>query len=169
MRADLVAALLHAPPLLYLDEPTIGLDLAAKDAVRLFLRKLRENGTTLMLTTHDIVDIEQICERIVVIDQGRIILDQALSTVRDNLARERIVRFQLAVPAPELFALPSLAVTVDIDPADRRLVTVAFDRLRLAAVDVITAVGAQAPIEDLSIDEPSIEDVVRAINAGLSR
>ena len=100
MRADLAAALLHRPRIVYLDEPTIGLDIAVKDRVRAFLRELRADGTTLMLTTHDLGDIEDVCQRIVIIDDGRIIYDGALAGVKDRYARERSVHLQLADPVP---------------------------------------------------------------------
>ena len=94
MRADLAAALLHDPKILYLDEPTIGLDISVKDRVRAFIRELvAESGTTVMLTTHDLGDIEDICKRIVIIDEGRIIYDGDLQAVKDTFARERSMHF----------------------------------------------------------------------------
>ena len=86
MRAELVAALAHRPPLLFLDEPTIGLDVVSKFAMRDALATInREHGTTILLTTHDLSDVERLCERVVIIDHGRIIRDQALVTLLDEV------------------------------------------------------------------------------------
>lgn len=98
MRADLAAALIHRPSIVYLDEPTIGLDIAVKDRVRAFLRQLCAEGTTLILTTHDLGDIEDVCQRIVIIDDGRIIYDGAITEVTDRFARHRELHLQFAVP-----------------------------------------------------------------------
>ena len=101
MRADLCMALLHDPKLLYLDEPTIGLDIAVKDSIRKFVRRqVDERGVTVMLTTHDLGDIEDICNRIVIIDSGKIIHDGDLKALKDNYARDRVIHFQLACWLP---------------------------------------------------------------------
>jgi ABC-2 type transport system ATP-binding protein len=106
MRADLAAALLHDPKILYLDEPTIGLDISVKDRVRAFIKQLiAERGTTVMLTTHDLGDIEDICRRIVIIDEGRIIYDGDLQAVKDTFARERSMHFQLHHPPADPAAI----------------------------------------------------------------
>ena len=88
MRADLAAALLHDPPLLFLDEPTIGLDVVAKERIRGFIRQMnRERGTTVILTTHDLGDVEKLCERVIMIDHGRLMFDGALDELRRASAR----------------------------------------------------------------------------------
>ena len=96
MRADLAAALIHRPPIVFLDEPTIGLDIAVKDKVRAFARELVAEGTTVLLTTHDLGDIEDICRRIVIIDAGRIVYDGGIAAVLAEYARERTMHFALA-------------------------------------------------------------------------
>ena len=86
MRCDLAASLLHRPPLLFLDEPTIGLDIVAKANVREFLQEInRQEGTTVLLTTHDLADIETLCRRVIVIDHGRLLFDGALDELRDRI------------------------------------------------------------------------------------
>ena len=86
MRCDLAASLLHRPPLLFLDEPTIGLDVVAKANVREFLQEInRHDGTTVLLTTHDLSDIETLCSRVIVIDHGRLLFDGALDELRDRI------------------------------------------------------------------------------------
>jgi ABC-2 type transport system ATP-binding protein len=90
MRGELVAALLHDPPILFLDEPTIGLDLVSKEAVRGFLTELnRERGTTVLLTTHDLVDVERLCERLLIIDQGRVIEDDTVDAIKAHYGTEQ--------------------------------------------------------------------------------
>ncbi|WP_326552760.1 ABC transporter ATP-binding protein [Micromonospora sp. NBC_01813] len=166
MRADLAAALLHRPRVVYLDEPTIGLDIAVKDRVRAFLRELRADGTTLILTTHDLGDIEDVCQRIVIIDQGRIIYDGPLAGVKDQFARHRSMHLHLADPLPRdavTAALPGLEVAEGATPGE---FTVRFDRFAVTAGQVIAAVSALSEVRDLRIDEPAIEDVIRKVYAG---
>ncbi|GAB7046445.1 ABC transporter ATP-binding protein [Catenuloplanes indicus] len=162
MRADLAAALLHAPDVVYLDEPTIGLDLAVKDRVRAFLRALRQDGTTIMLTTHDLGDIEDVCDRLVIIEAGRIVYDGALSRVKDEYVRERRMRLSLDRD-PAGWTLPGAVVTPG---ATGREIVVTFDRLTLTAGAVIAAVSAHAEVLEVHIDEPTIEDLVRRLYAG---
>jgi ABC-2 type transport system ATP-binding protein len=164
MRADLAAVLLHAPSVVYLDEPTIGLDITVKDRVRAFLRQLRDDGTTLLLTTHDLTDIEDVCRRIVIIDAGTVIYDGSIAAIKDRLARDRTAHFDLTgpVPADLVAALPGTRVVPGPLPHQ---VSVTFDRLGIAAGRVITAVAARAGIADVRIDEPGIEDVVRKVYA----
>jgi len=170
MRADLAAALLHEPRIVYLDEPTIGLDIAVKDRVRSFVRRLVADGTTVMLTTHDLADIEDICRRIVIIDAGRVVYDGDLQSVKDTHVRERSMSFELAAGLAGVdriaARLPGAQVRAGSD--DREL-TVTFDRMTLGAREVLAAVLAEAEIVDMHIDEPAIETVVRKVYAGQLR
>jgi ABC-2 type transport system ATP-binding protein len=166
MRADLCMALLHDPKLLYLDEPTIGLDIAVKDSIRKFIHGLvEERGTTVMLTTHDLGDIEDICKRIVIIDNGKIIHDGDLAKLKDTYARDRVIHFQLARP-PESMAtictgLPACEVTND----GLRL-SVRFDRFEYAAGEIAGAVMPHVEVIDFRIDEPEVEDLIRKVYLG---
>jgi ABC-2 type transport system ATP-binding protein len=167
MRGDLAASLLHDPKILYLDEPTIGLDIEVKDRVRAFIRKIvEERGTTVILTTHDLDDIEDICKRIVIIDGGRVIYDGELQAVKDTYARERSITFFLhgAAPVEALRAkLPGCAV----EPGETGdSLVVRFDRFETEAGEVVAAVMASAELNDFHIDEPAIEDVIRKVYAG---
>ncbi len=166
MRADLAAALLHGPRIVYLDEPTIGLDIAVKDKVREFVRALAADGVTVMLTTHDLGDIEDICQRIVIVDEGRKIYDGSLETVKDTFARDRTIRFSVRKPV----ALDGLAgrlpaATVRTGDSERDL-EVQFDRFALTAGEVLTEVLAVADVVDIEIDEPAIEHVIRKVYSG---
>ncbi|NLT57080.1 MAG: ATP-binding cassette domain-containing protein [Actinomycetales bacterium] len=166
MRADLAAALLHRPGIVYLDEPTIGLDIAVKDRVRDFLRRLVADGTTLILTTHDLGDIEDVCRRIAIIDGGRIIYDGGLDGVKDTFARERCMHVRLTTdvdPQSVAALLPDAEVTPGGSPGE---FTIRFDRFVLTAGQVIATASSLAEIDDLLIDEPAIEDVVRKVYSG---
>ncbi|MBB5872265.1 ABC-2 type transport system ATP-binding protein [Allocatelliglobosispora scoriae] len=166
MRADLACALIHSPRVVYLDEPTIGLDISVKDRVREFLRSLKDEGTTVMLTTHDLGDIEDTCERIVIIDSGRIIYDGGLAQVKDEYARERSVHLQLAgAVTRDAIAdrLPTAAVVAGDHPGE---FTVTFDRFTLTAGAVLAGILPLAEVLEVRIDEPAIEDVVRRVYAG---
>jgi ABC-2 type transport system ATP-binding protein len=171
MRADLVAALLHRPRVVYLDEPTIGLDIAVKDRVREFLRRLCDDGTTLMLTTHDLGDIEDVCRRIVIIDGGHIIFDGAIGAMKDRYARERRLHVQLerAAPLDKVRGLLAAAgaggldVSAGVGPTE---FTIRFDRFEVTAATVITALLPLGDVVDFRLDEPAVEDIVRRVYAG---
>jgi ABC-2 type transport system ATP-binding protein len=167
MRADLAAALIHDPKVVYLDEPTIGLDISVKDRVRTFVRELAADGTTVLLTTHDLADIEEICRRIVIIDEGRVVYDGDLQAVKDTHVRDRSMSFELAgdLPGVERIAARLPGARVVPGPSGREL-TVTFDRLTIRAREVLSAVLAEAEIVDMHIDEPAIETVVRKVYAG---
>jgi ABC-2 type transport system ATP-binding protein len=166
MRADLAATLIHGPRIIYLDEPTIGLDLTVKDRVREFLRRLRDDGVMVMLTSHDLADIEGFCRRLVIIDDGRIIFDGALEAVKDEFARERVLHMRTASTVdlqPLRAALPGADISVG-DTATA--VSVRFDRFALTAGQVVGATSAIANVIDFKLDEPSIEDVIRRVYSG---
>ncbi len=166
MRADLAAVLLHRPRVVYLDEPTIGLDITARDAVRHFLRELVRDGTTLMLTTHDLGDIEEVCERIVIIDRGQVIHDGSLTAIKAELARDRTMHLLLTEQCPGIDLSVALPGTRSrMDETDRRL-SVRFDRFTYGAGQVLSAVARHATVADVHIDEPSIDDIIRRIYAG---
>ncbi|HUX71885.1 MAG TPA: ATP-binding cassette domain-containing protein [Cellulomonadaceae bacterium] len=167
MRADLAAALLHNPPIVYLDEPTIGLDIEVKDRLRAFLRQIVAEGTTLVLTTHDLGEIEDVCSRLVIIDQGRIVHDGGLREVIETYARERVMHVDLAArPASLAGIVTRLAGATVVEERDGLGVAVTFDPLAHTAGDVLTAIQSELQVVDLRIKEPAIEDVVRRVYAG---
>jgi ABC-2 type transport system ATP-binding protein len=166
MRADLAAALLHAPRIVYLDEPTIGLDIAVKDRVRALLRQLCADGTTLILTTHDLGDIEDVCQRIAIIDEGRIIYDGDLAGVKDGFARQRRLHVVFAEPVPLATIGGALPAAVVSAGEGHHEVTIEFDRFDMTAAQVITALLPFGELADFRLDEPAIEDVVRKVYAG---
>jgi len=166
MRADLCMALLHEPKMLYLDEPTIGLDIAVKDSIRKFIRRQAdERGTTVMLTTHDLGDIEDICNRIVIIDNGKIIHDGDLIALKDNYARDRVIHFQLARPPESLDLICAGLPTCELSNEGLRL-SVRFDRFQHQAGEIAAAVMPHVEVVDFRIDEPEVEDLIRRVYLG---
>jgi ABC-2 type transport system ATP-binding protein len=166
MRGDLAAALLHDPEILYLDEPTIGLDVVAKHRVRGFLREInRRDGVTVLLTTHDMSDVEQLCSRVLIIDHGTLLYDGTLERIRDRLGTERTLVIDLAEDHPAPIDVPE-ATEVRADGPRRWL---RFNRLETTASELIAAVAARYRLHDLTIEEPDIETIVRRIyEQGLS-
>jgi len=158
MRAEIVMALLHDPRVLFLDEPTIGLDVVAKDAVRRFLAAVnRERGTTIVLTTHDLVDIEQICPRLIMVDEGRLLFDGELKRLRATLGTRRRLRLEFnSDPGP--LVLPRATLVSDEG---------VFKHYRIEREDVsLIAILADIPealgLKDVLVEEPGIEEVIRA-------
>jgi ABC-2 type transport system ATP-binding protein len=155
MRGDLAAALVHDPELLVLDEPTIGLDVVSKATVRGFLTRLNaEQGTTILLTTHDLGDIERLCRRVMVIDHGRLAYDGSLQDLRATVDADRILIVDLA----------RAAAPIEVDGA--RVVRTDGPRQWLAippavnAATVVAAVAGRYDVEDIALREPGIEDVI---------
>jgi ABC-2 type transport system ATP-binding protein len=161
MRCDLAASLLHRPPLLFLDEPTIGLDIVAKASVREFLQAInREEGTTVLLTTHDLSDIETLCRRVIVIDHGRLLFDGALSELRDRILPVTSVIFDVkTVPDPSLLAWNGPKI-LEVGSHRYRM---DIDRRQLSPASAVKEIVNRFDVADLSIEEPQIEEVVKRI------
>ncbi len=165
MRGDLAAAMIYEPRILYLDEPTVGLDVVAKEKTRQFVEEVnRDSGTTIILTTHDLADVERLCKRIVFISQGRVLYDGSVHELKRRFApyRELVITLapgETADPAPARLDLPGATITAQ---DDARL-TVRFDPGQVAVADLIQAILAQHAVSDISIVEPDLEGVVRQI------
>jgi ABC-2 type transport system ATP-binding protein len=164
MRAEVAAALLHSPRLVILDEPTIGLDVLSKQRLREFLvGERRRHGTTLLLTTHDMGDVERLCDRILVIDHGRLAYDGSLPGLSRTVGAERVLVVDLAESRPDLTGLAGARhLSSEGGGLRQRL---AFDAELTTAAKVLAAVSDQAEVLDLTVEEPGIEDVVRRIYA----
>jgi ABC-2 type transport system ATP-binding protein len=162
MRGELTAALLHGPGVLFLDEPTIGLDVVSKQAVRSFLAELGASGdVTLVLTTHDLADIERLCGRLVVIDHGRVVHDGTIEALHARYGSRRSLVVDLDAPLPAGFELPGTTLTGV--GADGHRVTFALDSASAGAA--VAGLVAAASVRDLSVVEPDIEDVVARLYA----
>src|ERR1700756_2244855 len=167
MRCDLAAALLHNPPLLFLDEPTIGLDVVAKDHIRQFLRAInREFRTTVLLTTHDLDDIEELCRRIMIIDHGRVLYDGPLDQLKQKLLRTKQIKFALKdrdqVACLEVFARDGF----ELEQVDELTYRIRFDRVKIVTADLIRRILAAVEVRDLLIEDEPIEEIVKRIYAG---
>lgn len=172
MRGDLAAALLHDPELLYLDEPTIGLDVVAKARIREFLLSLNtELGTTILLTTHDMDDVEMLCPRMVIIDHGRKLYDGSVEEIRARFGGERTL---VAVLDPaELANLPhdekdrpvlrDLPTGVELTRVEGPRLALSFGRHTLPAHELVSWLGTRYALRDVTFQEPEIEDVIRRI------
>ncbi|WP_327236459.1 ABC transporter ATP-binding protein [Streptomyces sp. NBC_01317] len=160
MRGDIAAALLHDPEVLYLDEPTIGLDVISKAKVRDFLRQLNgERGTTVLLTTHDLTDIEQLCKRVMVIDHGRLLYDGALAGLHVVGESERTLVVDLERELPPVEVVGARVVKVE---GPRQWL--AFPAAASAA-PLVARIAAEYPLVDLSVREPDIETVIAKMYA----
>jgi ABC-2 type transport system ATP-binding protein len=159
MRGDFAAAMMHDPRIVYLDEPTIGLDVIAKEAIRTFIARINaERGTTFILTTHDLADVERLCRRIVLIDSGRIIYDGAVEVIKDQYGTHRTLVVELAESEPA-FAVDG----ADVESREGNVVRLRFDRKLVKADALIRRVTERFAVNDVRIEEPELESIIRRI------
>ena len=164
MRCDIAASLLHNPGVLFLDEPTIGLDAIAKESIRAFLRTINAQfKTTIILTTHDLREIEELCSRIMVLDHGSVVYDGSLEAIKSlpGLEREIIVDFQTHAPLNEVNAF--FAGKVNFEALAERRLRARFDPQRIPATELLRQIVSQYSIADVAINEPEIEQVIMKI------
>lgn len=160
MRADIVAAFLHNPDVVFLDEPTIGLDVVAKEKIREFISEINlKRGTTLLFTTHDMQDIEKTCKRIIIIDEGRIIYDGSIDDIRKKYGRERTLIVEFAQKPQEL-TLNGLKVKDDNENPNKKIIVFPSEQ---NVSTLISTLSAAHQITDLTIKEPEIESIIREI------
>lgn len=165
MKADLASALLHNPSIVFLDEPTIGLDIGTKDAMRELIQRInRERGVTIILTSHDLKDVENICQRIIVIDDGRVVCDKGIHCLAKEYSMDRGILLTLSEAQQGLlekvrslqgisYAVMEDAYTLEID----------FQPEQHTAFELVQEVGQYARIQDFKLKEPSIERVIEKI------
>ena len=159
MRGDFAAAMLHDPKIVYLDEPTIGLDVIAKEAIREFVRHINaDRGTTVILTTHDLADVERLSRRIVIIDHGTIIYDGGIERIKEQYGTHRTLVLTLTAPHPN----PDLD-GAQIVSNDRGVVSYRFDRRRVRADQLIRQATERYDLRDVTIEEPDLESIIRRI------
>ena len=165
MRCDLAAALLHSPEIVYLDEPTIGLDAVSKLAVRDFIKKLnRERGVTIILTTHDMDDIEALCNRVLVINEGNILTDGTLSNLRKMVTTERRLTVVLVNEDGDI-----TDPDAEVISREGRYVTLRFDPESVPPAELIARIVANHEISDLFVENPPIEEVIAKIYGSAGR
>jgi ABC-2 type transport system ATP-binding protein len=159
MRAEMVMALLHDPKVLFLDEPTIGLDVVAKDALRLFLRTINlERGVTVILTTHDLQDIEQICPRLILVNEAKLLFDGPLSELRCALGSKRRLKLEFSAdPGP--IQLPYAELVDDAGAVKHYRI----ERDDVSLVGVLSDLRDRADLRDASLEEPGIEELIRNV------
>jgi ABC-2 type transport system ATP-binding protein len=163
MRSDLAASLLHGPELLFLDEPTIGLDMVAKDAIRALLKRVNEElGTTILLTTHDLRDIEALAQRVLVIDGGHIVYDGSLEQLREQAGEDATAEIDLLEPAPE-GVLSRVLPQVRFEKEGTLRLRAHFSKRDIPAAEVLSRVVGALKVADIALPEPSIEEVIRRI------
>jgi ABC-2 type transport system ATP-binding protein len=166
MRCDIAAALLHYPPILFLDEPTIGLDVVAKDRIRDFLKEInRSLKTTILLTTHDLSDIEELCRRVVIIDHGKLIYDGTLEELRRSLGRINQIKIHLADRRGSLNLGQLLGVGNGIrwERLDDLTYSIRYNREQLSSADIIRRIVNEVPIRDIYIEAQPIEEIIKTI------
>jgi len=170
MRADLGAALLHNPKVLYLDEPTIGLDIVVKDNIRAAIKEINEKyQTTVILTTHDIGDIEELCSRIIVIDEGKKIYDGTLEELKDTYGTTRTVSMEIkrkkdieGLNLAEQFGVSGSECVMSYDE-ERKELSVCFDKHKVQVPQVLNAVMEVTEVSDIQIQETQLSEIVKAI------
>ncbi len=159
MRADLCAALLHEPRLVFLDEPTIGLDVVAKERIRKFIQHInRERGVTVLLTTHDLSDVERLCERVMILDHGRLLYDGTLGELNQRFESDwfLVVRFGDDYADVRLPGLPA-PERMDHQAVYR------FDHRKTGSAELIQQLLPRFKIEDIEVRRPAVEETIRRI------
>jgi len=163
MRAELAATLIHEPQVVYLDEPTIGLDLIVKERIREFIKEQnREKAVTVVLTTHDLGDIEELCQRVIIIDHGCIIYDGPIETIKQRFGRYREISFETTHAAEDI----SVPMGAEISTLEPRRLTLRFDRTLTTASKVAASLMNQVEVRDFSLSEPDLASIIMQIYNG---
>ncbi|NUU64377.1 ABC transporter ATP-binding protein [Paenibacillus agri] len=168
MRADLCAALLHDPQIVYLDEPTIGLDVVVKERIREFIRQInRERGTTVILTTHDMADIEKLCSRVMVVDHGRLMYDGNLHTLKNDYGNME----SMELDTEEDFVMDDalLRMGISFNRTEEAKTQLVYDKNNINSSAVIKWIMARYSVRDFKVKETEIEEIIRNLYAGFSQ
>ncbi|MCP5004225.1 MAG: ATP-binding cassette domain-containing protein, partial [Planctomycetes bacterium] len=154
MRCDIAASLIHNPPVLFLDEPTIGLDVLVKDAIRKFLMEINQDeGTTIILTTHDMNDIEQMCQRLIILDEGSIIFDGGTESLKKQFVHEKVIEVEFHEDDVVVEDIPGVTV-INEEMCKKWLM---FDNDNTSTGEVVSLLATRYKIKDISVKEPSVE------------
>jgi ABC-2 type transport system ATP-binding protein len=165
MRFEILASLLHDPDILFLDEPTIGLDVVAKDRIRSFIKKVnKDKEVTILLTTHDLSDIERLCQRVIIIDKGRVIYDGSLSYIKERFATLRQIRAVMQDSNSASLLASKFSNEKDLKlSVEERTVLITYDQNKTDTSDLLRLLLAQANPQDLTVKDESIESLIRHI------
>jgi ABC-2 type transport system ATP-binding protein len=166
MRCDIAAALLHSPKILFLDEPTIGLDVVAKDRIREFLKDINRNlRTTILLTTHDLSDIEELCRRVVIIDRGKLLYDGTLEDLRQRLGRFNLiyVHLQDRRDRERLDTALGRGNGVHWEHLDELSCRIRFNRAEFSSAEIIRTIVNDVPVRDIYVEAEPIEEIIKSI------
>jgi len=165
MRCEIAAAFIHNPEIVYLDEPTIGLDFMVKEKIRKFIKQLnKDRETTVILTTHDLQDIEEICSRIIIIDKGSIMFDGDLEEIKEEFSKFAVANILLKEITPELQTfLNGKNVGFEILSIDENNLNIKFDRSQITIAGIFSNLSKYGTILDLSIQDVSIETIVKTL------
>jgi ABC-2 type transport system ATP-binding protein len=166
MRADIAASLLHDPAILFLDEPTIGLDVVAKEKMRMFIQEInRERGVTVILTTHDMADIEKLCQRMILIDKGHVMYDGALSAIKERFGKDRILVVDIDDDDDGNGAWhhPNFVEGARLIREEGNRKWLRFNREEISASQLIARISEHCEISDLTLEEPEIDGIIRKI------
>jgi len=159
MRGDFAAAMLHDPQVVFLDEPTIGLDVVAKEAIREFIAGVNaERGTTFILTTHDLADVERLCRRIVLIDKGTLIYDGEIDRIKERYGTHRTLVVELGEYYTEI-----AVEGAQLESREGSVARLKFDRRAISAEALIRRLTEHYRVNDISIEEPELESIIRRI------
>ncbi|WP_274361883.1 ABC transporter ATP-binding protein [Paenibacillus thermotolerans] len=160
MRCELAAALLHRPEIVFLDEPTIGLDVIVKQHIRELIREMnREDGTTFFLTSHDPGDIEQLCDRAIVINHGRVILDEQVAVMKRELLTHKTIKLLLGEKRPDSFRMAGTTVTKQTGSE----LILSVDTRKTTIESVLGEIVSSCRIEDVTIEDPPMEEIIAHI------
>ncbi len=164
MRCEIAAAFLHNPRVVYLDEPTIGLDVMVKEKIREFIKTVnKERKVTVILTTHDMQDIEEVCSRVMFVDYGKVIYDGDLESVKNVLGKTRTVVFNVKSKSEELYDVIEKSEGLSLLKETEDTLEIQFNRETVTATQVINIVSPYCEVVDLSIQEVSIETIVKSL------
>ncbi len=159
MRCEIAASLLHKPEVLFLDEPTVGLDVAAKGAIRDLIRTAsEEDGTTVLLTSHDTGDMERVCDRVIVIDRGALVVDQPITELRAGYIQRKVIT--LAMKEEEISLSPKGLTILEQRPYAMKL---EVDVSRRAVENVIQEAMKKTPLRDITVEDPPMEEIIKMI------
>ena len=165
MKGDIVAALLHSPKIVFFDEPTIGLDVVAKENVRQFIKHLNKTeGITMIFTTHDMQDIEKVCNRLIIIDKGEKVYDGSVNEIKNNYVSSRSIEVEFS---GEVNIEPIKAVSIkDIEGFNGCKKLFSFDSTKVRINELMSDILSKYDVKDISIIEPAIDDIIREIYEG---